>query len=72
MYEIGCAAGAGAVIVAGDKMGRRMTVMLGQLIIIVGAILQASSFSLTQLIVARVVSTLITAARASFHRLTFV
>lgn len=35
-----------------------MTVMLGQLIIIIGAILQASAFSLAQLIVARVVSAL--------------
>jgi MFS family permease len=56
VYEIGCAIGALRVIVGGDLFGRRITVMLGQAIIIVGAILQASSFSLAQLIVGRVVS----------------
>jgi MFS family permease len=56
IYEIGCAIGALSVIVGGDLFGRRITVMLGQAIIIVGAILQASSFGLAQLIVGRVVS----------------
>ncbi len=48
--------GALSVIVGCDLFGRRITVMLGQAIIIVGAILQASSFSLAQLILERVVS----------------
>ncbi|KAI0015254.1 general substrate transporter [Xylariomycetidae sp. FL0641] len=56
VYEIGCAAGALTVIVGGDRFGRRVTVMLGQLILIVGSILQASSYSLAQLIVGRVVT----------------
>ncbi|RDW62489.1 hypothetical protein BP5796_10791 [Coleophoma crateriformis] len=56
VYEIGCAIGALSVIVGGDLFGRRLTVMLGQAIIIVGAILQASSFGLAQLIVGRVVT----------------
>lgn len=56
VYEIGCAIGALSVIIGGDRFGRRVTVMLGQLILIVGAILQASSFSLAQLIVGRIVS----------------
>lgn len=43
-------------MIGGDRFGRRGTVMLGELIIIIGAILQASSFSLAQLIVARVIS----------------
>jgi hypothetical protein len=46
IYEIGCAIGALSVIVGGDLFGRRITVMLGQAIIIVGAILQASLFVL--------------------------
>lgn len=40
----------------GDRLGRRVTVMLGQSIVIIGAILQASSFGLTQLIIGRIVS----------------
>ncbi|KAF3405188.1 Sugar transporter STL1 [Talaromyces pinophilus] len=56
VYELGCAAGALTVIISGDRFGRRVTVMLGESIIIVGAILQASSFGLTQMIVGRVVA----------------
>ena len=37
VYEIGCAAGSLSVIFGGDRFGRRMTVMLGQAILIVGA-----------------------------------
>ncbi|PCH04068.1 Major facilitator superfamily domain, general substrate transporter [Penicillium occitanis (nom. inval.)] len=56
VYELGCAAGALTVIISGDRFGRRVTVMLGESIIIVGAILQASSFGLAQMIVGRVVA----------------
>ncbi|PWY62098.1 sugar transporter [Aspergillus eucalypticola CBS 122712] len=56
VYELGCAAGALTVIFSGDNFGRRLTVMVGELIIICGAILQASSFSLAQLIVGRIVA----------------
>jgi MFS family permease len=56
VYEIGCAIGALSVILGGDRFGRRITVMLGQLILIVGTILQSSSYSLAQLIVGRIVS----------------
>lgn len=55
VYELGCAAGALSVIISGDRFGRRLTVMAGELIIIIGAILQASSFGLAQLIVGRIV-----------------
>ena len=37
MYEIGCAAGALSVIIGGDRFGRRPTVMLGQVILIIGS-----------------------------------
>lgn len=56
VYEIGCALGALSVTLYGDHLGRRQTVMLGQLILIIGTALQASSFSLAQLIVGRVVT----------------
>ncbi|PSR79063.1 general substrate transporter [Coniella lustricola] len=56
VYEIGCAAGALSVILYGDRLGRRQTVMIGQTILIIGAVLQASSFSLAQLIIGRIVT----------------
>ncbi|CAK7197847.1 hypothetical protein SEUCBS139899_000497 [Sporothrix eucalyptigena] len=56
VYEIGCAIGALSVIFGGDRFGRRITVMLGELIVIIGAILQASAFGLPQLIAARVIT----------------
>lgn len=42
------AIGALSVIIGGDLFGRRITVMLGQTIIIIGAVLQFSSYSLAQ------------------------
>ncbi|KAJ5732234.1 hypothetical protein N7493_003715 [Penicillium malachiteum] len=57
--EIGCAFGALSVIFGGDRVGRRTTVIYGQAILIVGAVLQFSSYSLAQLIVGRIVSKLL-------------
>ncbi|OQE32016.1 hypothetical protein PENSTE_c001G04509 [Penicillium steckii] len=56
VYEIGCAVGALSVIFAGDRFGRRTTVIYGQMILIVGSILQFTSYSLAQLIVGRIVT----------------
>jgi MFS family permease len=58
VYEIGCAIGALSVIFGGDRYGRRVTVMMGQTILIVGSVLQFTSYSLAQLIVGRIVSML--------------
>lgn len=45
VYEIGCAFGALSVIFGGDILGRRTTVIYGQIILIVGAVsVQVSSF----------------------------
>jgi MFS family permease len=56
VYEIGCAIGALSVISGGDQYGRRVTVMCDQTILIIGAILRFTSYSLAQLIVGRIVS----------------
>ncbi|KAJ5113189.1 hypothetical protein N7456_001723 [Penicillium angulare] len=56
VYEIGCAFGALTVIFGGDRFGRRTTVIYGQIILIIGAILQFTSYSLAQLIVGRIVT----------------
>lgn len=56
IYEVGCAIGALSVILYGDRVGRRKTVMLGEAILIVGSALQASAFGLSQLIIGRIVT----------------
>jgi MFS family permease len=58
VYEIGCAIGALSVVFGGDRYGRRVTVMMGQTILIVGSVLQFTAYSLAQLIVGRIVSKL--------------
>lgn len=52
-YTLGCFFGAVATIWLGNILGRKRTIFTGSSIMVVGAILQASSFSLPQLIVGR-------------------
>lgn len=40
----------------GDKLGRRRTIVLDGVVMMVGAILQATSYSYAQILVARVVT----------------
>ena len=40
----------------GDRLGRRKTIVLGGIIMIIGAVLQATSFSYAQMVVARIVT----------------
>ncbi|EGW33885.1 uncharacterized protein SPAPADRAFT_59267 [Spathaspora passalidarum NRRL Y-27907] len=56
IYEIGCLIGALFTMYIGDKIGRRKTIFVGCIIMIIGAVIQASSFSVAQLIVGRVVT----------------
>jgi MFS family permease len=56
IYTLGCFFGAMSCIWLGDRLGRIRTIMIGATLNIVGSILQASSFSLGQLIVGRIVS----------------
>lgn len=55
-YDIGCIIGTLVTMFAGDKLGRRRTILIGCCILIVGAILQTASYSLAQMIVGRVVA----------------
>ncbi|KAF4768663.1 hypothetical protein N7455_000317 [Penicillium solitum] len=55
-YDIGCIIGTLVTMYAGDKLGRRRTILIGCCILIVGAILQTASYSLAQMIVGRVVA----------------
>lgn len=56
IYEVGCAFGALSCFIIGDILGRRKTIFGAACVIIVGVIIQASSFSLGQLIAARVIT----------------
>ncbi|KAG1814728.1 general substrate transporter [Suillus subaureus] len=56
IYEIGCLMGALSNLWVGDRLGRRRTIALGGCIMIIGAILQTTSYSYAQLVVARVVT----------------
>ncbi|KAK5091449.1 hypothetical protein LTR05_001632 [Lithohypha guttulata] len=55
-YNLGSFIGAVACIWLGNALGRRKTIFLGTAVMIVGAILQASSHQLSQFIVGRIVT----------------
>jgi MFS family permease len=54
--EIGCLIGALSNLWVGDRLGRRRTIVLGGCIMIIGAILQTTSYGYAQLVVARIVT----------------
>lgn len=55
-YNVGCFFGAISCIWIGDRLGRRKTIFLGSAIMVIGATLQCTSFSLAQFIVGRLVT----------------
>ncbi|KAK4498602.1 hypothetical protein PRZ48_011261 [Zasmidium cellare] len=56
MYNIGCLIGALAAVPLGNRMGRRRALAISCIIGLIGHALQASSFSLGQLIAGRIVA----------------
>ncbi|EKM80392.1 hypothetical protein AGABI1DRAFT_128066 [Agaricus bisporus var. burnettii JB137-S8] len=56
IYELGCLAGALSNLWIGDRLGRRRTIILGGVVMIIGAILQTASYSYSQMLVARVIT----------------
>ena len=56
IYEVGCALGALSCAITGDILGRRRTIFMAGILAIIGIIMQASAFSLVQLIVGRAVT----------------
>ncbi|XHG01437.1 hypothetical protein AWENTII_004820 [Aspergillus wentii] len=55
-YNLGCFAGSIPTIWVGNYLGRRKTIFLGSFIMVIGAILQCTTYSLAQLIVGRLVT----------------
>ncbi|KAJ5639960.1 uncharacterized protein N7484_007822 [Penicillium longicatenatum] len=56
IYEVGCALGAFSCGFLGDRLGRRKTIFLAGCIALVGIVIQATPFSLGQLIAGRVIT----------------
>ena len=56
IYELGCMAGALSNLYVGDRLGRRHTITLGGVIMIIGAILQTASVDYAMMLVARVIT----------------
>ncbi|KAJ5561274.1 hypothetical protein N7461_000035 [Penicillium sp. DV-2018c] len=55
IYDVGCFFGAIVAFTIGERLGRKKAIMVGTTIMAVGAILQASSFSLAQMFVGRII-----------------
>jgi len=56
LYEVGCFLGAVLTAFIGERFGRRKMMFAGSLIMIVGALLQSTAYTLGHIIVARIVS----------------
>ncbi|KAJ5202099.1 uncharacterized protein N7498_006762 [Penicillium cinerascens] len=60
IYELGCLAGAVFILIFGDWLGRRKSIMLGAAVMIIGVLIQVTSFSghvpLAQFCIGRVVT----------------
>lgn len=56
IYDVGCMAGCLCAAYFGGRFGRRKMIFIGTCIMIVGAALQCSSYSVAQLIVGRVIT----------------
>ena len=55
-YTLGCFFGAVATIWLGNWLGRKRTIFVGTCIMVVGALLQCTSYSIGQLIPARLIT----------------
>ena len=56
IYDIGCAFGAVVAFVYGERIGRKNSILLANLIVIVGAAIQAASYNYWQMFASRIVS----------------
>lgn len=56
LYNIGCLGGCTVAALWGNRLGRKRTVIWGCSIMVIGAIIQASTYGAAQLIVGRLIS----------------
>jgi MFS family permease len=64
IYDVGCFLGAILAFIIGEKLGRRKSIILGTTVMVIGTVLQASSYSLTQMFIGRVILGLV---RRKYH-----
>jgi len=76
IYDVGCFLGSIFAYWLGERLGRRNTVLLGTAIMSIGALLQASSYSLGQMLTGRIIAGIGNGTQAPLtlmtHDLTFV
>lgn len=56
LYDIGCVVGSIISYYIGEKLGRRMMLILGGSIMIIGTVILASSYTVAQLIAGRIIT----------------
>ena len=56
IYDIGCAVGAVAAFIWGERLGRKNSILVANAIVVVGAAIQTASFSYWQMFCARIVA----------------
>lgn len=56
IYDVGCFFGAIFASWVGEKLGRKKSILLGTSIMLIGAVLQTSSYSAGQMMTARIIS----------------
>ncbi|KAJ7472045.1 general substrate transporter [Mycena latifolia] len=56
LYDIGCLFGALAAMVIGERLGRKKTFLLGVVVMSIGALMQACAYSVSQMIIARIIT----------------
>lgn len=55
IYDVGCFLGAILAFTLGERLGRKKSILLGTTLMTIGTVLQASSYSLPQMFVGRIV-----------------
>lgn len=56
IYDIGCAFGALAAFIWGEKLGRRKSIIVANVIVIIGAAIQTASYEYWQMFVSRIIT----------------
>lgn len=55
IYDIGCAIGAVVAFMFGEKIGRKRSIILANIIVIIGAAIQTASFEYWQMFISRII-----------------
>ncbi|KAK5123953.1 hypothetical protein LTR85_002150 [Meristemomyces frigidus] len=56
IYDIGCAIGAVAAFIWGERIGRKRSIIFANIVVIIGAAIQTASFSYGQMLAARIIA----------------